>query len=58
MSINIDTAYYNVEVSNQSDGKVRLGLVGDGKTYSTQLTRQDAKRLAYALLLAADGVTP
>ena len=41
-----------------SNGRVHLGLMGDGKQFAAQLTRADAKHVAYALLVAADGIDP
>ena len=37
----------------------KLGLVGsEEQVYEASLTRDEAKRVAYALLLAADGIEP
>lgn len=50
-------ASYSINVRVRSDRKVHLGLVGE-REYATGLTPADAKRVAYALLLAADGDEP
>lgn len=59
--INRDKAVgYNVNVKVREDRSVEtvhLGLVAE-REYATLLTRADAKRVAYALLLAADGHEP
>ena len=45
---------YDVRIHCVGD-KVHLGLMMLNE-YSRQLTREEAKRVAYALLLAADGI--
>ena len=45
---------YNVRIQQLGE-KVRLGLISQ-KEFSVALTRAEAKRVAYALLLAADGI--
>ena len=47
-----------VTLSTSIEGRVRLSLLGDGMSWSSRLTSADAKRVAYALLLAADGIEP
>ena len=49
---------YGVVVDTNGSG-ARLGLVGsEEQVYEASLTRDEAKRVAYALLLAADGIEP
>ena len=47
---------YNVQIRRLGE-KVSLGLLR-GKEFSVSLTQAEAKRVAYALLLAADGINP
>ena len=53
---NLDGRDYNVKIQQLGDD-VRLGLTLR-KEFSVGLTRAEAKRVAYALLLAADGGDP
>ena len=47
-----------VDISGTRSG-ANLGLVGsDERVFEVTLTPDEAKRLAYALLLAADGIKP
>ena len=47
---------YNVQISRLGV-QVKLGLVR-GKEFYVSLTKAEAKRVAYALLLAADEINP
>ena len=46
---------YGVRVEITND-LVMLSLISLSQTFTEYLTRADAKRVAYALLLAADGI--
>ena len=55
------TERYNVEVRLSAiDGRVALSLPGklDGQASAIGLSPDEAKRIAHALLLAADGIEP
>ena len=40
-------------------GGATIGLIGaDGRSFDVALTQKEAKRVAYVLLLAADGIKP
>ncbi len=47
-----------VALSETFDGRVRLSLLGNHRTWHSRLTPAEAKRVAHALLLAADGEEP
>ena len=51
-----DGTYKRVKVDAFGD-KVRL-VLGAGYEYACHMTPAEAKRIAYALLLAADGIDP
>ena len=53
---NLNGRDYNVRIQRLGE-KVNLGLILR-KEFSVNLTRAEAKRVAYALLLAADGIDP
>ena len=50
-----DSIYTRVRVANPLPDKVSLTLVA-GNEYTCLVTPAQAKRIAYALLLAADGI--
>ena len=58
MIIRAENSGYDYDVRiHQTGDKVHLGLTMQNE-FARQLTRQEAKRVAYALLLAADGIEP
>lgn len=57
MRIKKKPSEYDVVVSRTGNTLVRIALQR-GKEYSEHLTQEEAKRVAYALLLAADGIEP
>ena len=56
-TIKIGDSIYNVKITNLGPETVGLTLVA-GNEYACHMTPAEAKRIAYALLLAADGIDP
>ena len=55
----VDALERTVQTVLMMSSGARLGLVGsEEQVYEASLTRDEAKRVAYALLLAADGIEP